>query len=169
MMDAMVHQMRLSRPCTGASAKNRYPIMQSHSLSGGNIVKGKMLVLALAGALLFGITAYAHHSFAGTYDLSQQIKVEGKLVQFLFRNPHSFVHIEAPDANGQMQRWAVEWGGAGQLGAQGVTAQTFHPGDIVTISGNPGRNPEDHRIRMVSLRRKSDGVGWGQRPGETVN
>ena len=30
-------------------------------------------------------------------------------------NPHSFVHIEAPDANGRKQRWAVEWGGTAQL------------------------------------------------------
>ena len=101
--------------------------MQSHSLSGGNIVKGKMLVLALAGALLFGITAYAHHSFAGTYDLSQQIKVEGKLVQFLFRNPHSFVHIEAPDANGQMQRWAIEWTGGGQLAGSSIQKIRYSP------------------------------------------
>ena len=57
----------------------------------------KTVVLVLAGAFLFGITAYAHHSFASTYDLAKQVKVEGKMVQFLFRNPHSFVHVEAPD------------------------------------------------------------------------
>ena len=28
----------------------------------------------------------------------------------MFRNPHSFVHIEAPGDDGQMHRWAVEWG-----------------------------------------------------------
>src|SRR2546428_4968179 len=98
-MGGTVHQMRSSKPCIRASFKN-------DSFSGGSIVKSKTIVLVLAGALLFGMTASAHHSFASTYDLSRQVKVEGKLVQFLFRNPHSFVHLEAPDANGQMQRWA---------------------------------------------------------------
>ena len=37
----------------------------------------------------------------------------GQALQFLFRNPHSFVHVEAPDEKGEMHRWAVEWGGAG--------------------------------------------------------
>src|SRR5678815_3398277 len=124
-------------------------------------MKRAMLTLVLAAVLLSCITAYAHHSFASTYDETKKITVEGKLVQFLFRNPHSFVHVMAPDEDGTMQRWAIEWGGAGQLGGQGVTRETLKPGDKVVITGNPGRNPADHRVRMVSLRRPSDGFGWG--------
>ena len=132
-------------------------------------MKRRLLVLLIVAAFMTGAQAYAHHSFAATYFEDKTVKIEGKLVQFLFRNPHSFVHIEAPDETGAMQRWAVEWGGAGQLGGQGVTRETLKPGDVVTITGNPGRNPADHRLRMVSLRRNSDGFGWGQRPGEIVD
>ena len=39
----------------------------------------------------------AHHSFGATYEINKEMKLEGKLVQFVYRNPHSFVHIEAPD------------------------------------------------------------------------
>src|SRR5437016_4151563 len=39
----------------------------------------------------------AHHSFAATYLEGQTQKIEGKVVQFLFRNPHAFLHLEAPD------------------------------------------------------------------------
>jgi len=132
-------------------------------------MKRALFVLLLAGVLLAGTTAYAHHSFASTYDESKKITVEGKLVQFLFRNPHSFVHVMAPDEDGTMQRWAIEWGGAGQLGGQGVTRETLRPGDKVIITGNPGRNPADHRVRMVTLRRPSDGFGWGTGAGETFD
>ena len=132
-------------------------------------MKRRLLVLLIVAACVTGAQAYAHHSFAATYFEDKTVKIEGKLVQFLFRNPHSFVHIEAPDETGAMQRWAVEWGGAGQLGSGGVTRETLKPGDVVTITGNPGRNPADHRLRMVSLRRKSDGFGWGQKPGEVVD
>jgi hypothetical protein len=132
-------------------------------------MKSKLLVVLTVVLMAGGMTARAHHSFAATYDENKTVKVEGSLVQFLFRNPHSFVHIMAPDENGQMQRWAVEWGGTGQLGQQGVTRETLRPGDDVVITGNPGRNPADHRVRMVSLRRNSDGFGWGARPGETFD
>jgi hypothetical protein len=125
--------------------------------------------LLLIGMVITSATAYAHHSFASTYDESKKITVEGKLVQFMFRNPHSFVHVMAPDEDGTMQRWAIEWGGAGQLGGQGVTRETLRPGDKVVITGNPGRNPADHRVRMLTLRRPSDGFGWGTNAGETFD
>jgi len=135
-------------------------------------MKRFLAVLLFAAAALVvsaGAKAYAHHSFAATYLEDQSVTIEGELVQFLFRNPHSFVHVMVKEKDGSMVRYAVEWGGAGQLGGQGVTRETLKPGDHVVISGSPGRNPADHRIRMVSLRRPKDGFGWGQRPGEVVD
>lgn len=132
-------------------------------------MKGKLFVLLLAAVPMCVATAYAHHSFAATYFEGKTVKIEGTLVQFLLRNPHSLVQLEAPDEKGVMQRWAVEWGGAGQLGGQGVTRETLKSGDRLIITGNPSRNPADYRIRMLSLLRTSDNFGWGQRPGEVVN
>ena len=124
-------------------------------------MKRKTLILVAAGALLSGVSAYAHHSFTATYDEGKTQKIEGTLVQFMFRNPHAWVHVMAPDENGEMQRWGVEWGGAGALTGQGVTRESLKPGDVVVITGNPGRNPIDHRLRMRSLLRPADGFGWG--------
>jgi hypothetical protein len=132
-------------------------------------MKRGLIVLLIAGAFALGAQAYAHHSFAATYLEDQTVTVEGDLVQFLFRNPHSFVHLMVADEDGTMTRYAIEWGGAGQLGGQGVTRETLKPGDHVIISGSPGRNPEDHRVRMVTLFRPSDGFGWGDRPGEVFD
>src|SRR5262245_22476755 len=132
-------------------------------------MKLRVLLLLIAVAMMFGAAAYAHHSFTATYEDAKTIKIEGKIVQFQFRNPHSFVHVMAPDEKGEMQRWAVEWGGTGQLGNAGVTATTLKVGDQVVITGPPGRNPADHRMLMRTLLRPSDGFGWGQRPGQVVD
>jgi len=118
---------------------------------------------------VLGVQVYAHHSFAATYIEDKAVTIEGELVQVLFRNPHSFVHITVKEKDGSMARYSVEWGGAAQLGGQGVSRETLKLGDHVVISGNPGRNPSDHRVRMISLRRPSDGFGWGTRPGEVVD
>ena len=59
------------------------------------------LTLLLAAMLLSTVAAYAHHSFAATYFEGKTAKVEGKIIQFLFRNPHSFAHLDVPDAGGR--------------------------------------------------------------------
>ena len=134
-------------------------------------MKTKLHAAALTAAVLLTgtVVATAHHSFTATYDEGTEIELEGTLVQFMFRNPHAWVHVLAPDEKGEMVRWGVEWGGAGQLTGQGVTRDSLKPGDHVVITGNPARNPADHRVRMRSLRRPSDGFGWGERRGETVD
>lgn len=129
-----------------------------------------VLALIIGASVLCGMTAYAHHSVGAAYDSKKEIKLEGKLVQFLFRNPHSFVHIEAPDEKGVMQRWAVEWGGASSLGGQGVSSTTLKVGDEVVITGNPARSTtEGYRLKLNTLLRKKDGFKWGGRPGEVVD
>jgi hypothetical protein len=128
-----------------------------------------LVVLVIAGLLGSAVSAWAHHSFAATYDGSKKIQIEGSVVQVQFRNPHSWVYVSAPDETGARHKWAIEWRGAAQLGGQGVSRETFKVGDVVAISGNPGRNPEDHRIRMITIHRKSDGFGWGTAPGEVVD
>lgn len=125
--------------------------------------------LALMVALLSSLHAQAHHSFTAVYHQDETVIVEGMVVQFLFRNPHSILHVLAPDETGTNVRWAVEWQGAGQLGAGGVTADALRPGDPVVISGNPARDPAEHRIRMITIERTTDGFGWGTNPGEVVD
>ena len=125
--------------------------------------------LAAAGAALAASTAFAHHSFGATYEISKAIKLEGKIVQFVYRNPHSFVHVEAPDASGASQRWAVEWGGTAQLAQAGVKRDSLKVGDKVVIIGRPSRVPGEYRVLMVNLTRPADGFTWGRGASEVVD
>jgi hypothetical protein len=129
----------------------------------------RTLLVAIAAAFVAGSTLYAHHSYAATYDTSREVKLEGKLVQFVLRNPHSFVHVEAPDEKGVMQRWAVEWAGFAQLASQGVQRETLKVGDSIVIMGRPSRVPGEYRALMVTLKRPLDGFSWGSRGGEAVD
>jgi hypothetical protein len=115
---------------------------------------------AVLAALLFFSQAHAHHSFSATYMEKEEVVLEGELVAFMFRNPHAFVHLMAPDANGEMQRWAVEWGAASALQGE-VDRDTLKPGDHVVVVGNPGRTAADHRVRLVQITRPADGWQWG--------
>src|SRR6202008_1656566 len=120
----------------------------------GGIMRRCLVVSFIAVAALSATArAYAHHSFAATYREKDSVTIEGELVQLDFRNPHSFVHVDVKEKDGTKVRYAIEWGGVGQLGQQGVTRETLKVGDHVIISGAPGRNDADHRIRMVMLKR----------------
>jgi hypothetical protein len=132
-------------------------------------MKFRMLLLFVVAVLVFGTAAYAHHSFGATYNGKEEIKLEGKLVQFIFRNPHSFVQIEAPDTKGVMQRWSIEWSGTASLGNAGVTRQTLKAGDRVFVTGRPSRTPGEYRVQMLTLDRPSDGFSWGRRAGEVID
>jgi hypothetical protein len=128
----------------------------------------KLLSVGFICTFFLALSAYAHHSLGATYDGEKEIKLEGKIVQFLLRNPHSFLHIEAKDDAGVMQRWSLEWRSAGSLSQQGINGQTLKLNDVVTVTASPSRTPTDHRGVLKTLHRKSDGLGWGDRPGETV-
>ena len=120
----------------------------------------RSLMSVILVVLGYVLPASAHHSFPATYLVDEHVSIEGDLVAFLYRNPHAFVHVNVMDENGEMTRWAVEWGGATALAGQNVTRETLKPGDHVVIVGNPGRNPEDHRLRLQSIERPADGWAW---------
>jgi hypothetical protein len=124
-------------------------------------MKKQTLVILLGVASLGGATAvHAHHSFPATYHVERTQTIQGQVVAFLFRNPHSFVQVLAPDRNGKQQRWAIEWSAGAALAADNVTAKTLRVGDKVTVTGNPGRSSSDHRMRMNKIVRPADGWRW---------
>src|SRR5438034_10064217 len=99
-------------------------------------MKLRLIVLLIAVAILLsGIQIYGHHSFAATYFEDKQQTIEGDLVQFIFRNPHSFVHVDGKDEKGQTIQYAIEWGGGGLLSGQVVTRETLKPGDHLVKIG----------------------------------
>ena len=118
-------------------------------------------LLVLFGALVLGTNISAHHSFAATYLEDQSVTIRGELVQFLFRDPHSFVHVVVDEGDGRPVRYAVEWSGARQLLMAGITQETLKAGDFLVITGSPGRISSDHRVRLTNLRRPKDGLGLG--------
>ena len=128
-----------------------------------------LALAAVAGVLLTSGAALAHHSQVAVYHSNTEQKIEGELVQVLIRSPHSWVHVEAKDEKGEIQRYAIEWGGAAQLRNAGVDGKTLKVGDKVRITGRPGRNAMDHRLLMMFIERPSDGWSWGNKPGEVVD
>jgi hypothetical protein len=100
------------------------------------------LVLPACGALValaFGCAAFAHHSFA-MFDQSRQVPLKGTVHDFQWTNPHAFIDIDVPNANGSSELWKVELNSPNNLKRQGWRSNIMKPGDQVTVVINPLRD-----------------------------
>ena len=121
------------------------------------------LVLLFAIAWASAVSLSAHHSFAAFYIEDQSVSIEGTIVELAYRNPHAWVHFDAKDNDGRMQRVGAEWANPGRLAQQGVLHDTLKPGDHVIVTGSPSRNPSEPKMHLKGIVRLSDGWKWAGR------
>src|SRR6266496_418313 len=86
------------------------------------------------------------------------VTIGGKIDDFNFQNPRSVLRVTAPDADGTMHSWPVEWESADNLMEIGIQPNTLKPGDQVVVTGNITRT---NTVRLISLQRPSDAFSWG--------
>lgn len=119
--------------------------------------------LACIGALVLVLwaAAAAHHSFGAVYLESDMIEVDGRIVEFQYKNPHSWVHVRGSERSGvgEERVYSAEWVSTSQLENEGITKTTLKPGDKVRIWGSPSKNPSDYRMHLKRMER-SDGWQW---------
>ena len=73
------------------------------------------VLLWIAAAIAMSLLAtdsptIAHHASAAFYDGNQSVEIQGSVTKFVFRNPHSFLYVDATDENGQTVGWEIEMG-----------------------------------------------------------
>jgi hypothetical protein len=126
------------------------------------------MAATLTVAMLTASIAEAHHSYAATFDVDHHINLQGKVTQFGFRNPHSYIQLEVADGKGGTVRWSIEWSGTASLATQGINPGTLKVGDVVKVVASPSRVKGEQRAQIVSLVRPRDGLTWGLK-GEKVD
>ena len=94
--------------------------------------------ICLCSILIASPFAYAHHSFA-MFDSSQFMLVEGTVLRWNFNSPHSWLYIEAEDAQGELVEWGFEAGSPINAMRNGVTGNTFQRGERIKVVMNPIR------------------------------
>jgi hypothetical protein len=103
-------------------------------------VKLRPLLAALCLTVLAGL-ASAHHSFA-MFDSDRQILLSGKVTDFVWQNPHVYIHLEAKDAKGKTSVWTIECANPGILNRTGWKFNMIKKDDRITVVVAPLRTGE---------------------------
>ena len=119
------------------------PICGKMTLSGRWTLRNKLLWAAAAALTLTIPPASAHHSMA-MFDQQSEATITGRVREFQWTNPHSYIQLLVPDENGTVREWSLELGAPMYLYAKGWRPRTLKPGDEITVrihplrSGQPG-------------------------------
>jgi hypothetical protein len=121
----------------------------------------RIFAVLVSGLIAIGaVPAWAHHSFAASYDMNQPITVHGVITQVLLRNPHSWFRLNVRDANGKMEEWSFEAGTPSGMIRNGYKPDVIKAGTEVTIKGFRGRDLSQNRGMLRELT-TADGKTYG--------
>jgi hypothetical protein len=89
------------------------------------------IVLALVSTLL---PLSAHHSWPVSND--RLVTVKGKVLEFMWANPHPMITLEVQATDGRMEKWQIGGPALLRMEANGWTKTTVKSGDVITGIGH---------------------------------
>jgi hypothetical protein len=108
-------------------------------------------ILAAAIGVLVVAPAFAHHS-AVMFDDQKEITVTGKVKEFQYTNPHSWLLVDVKNADGTVTTWGFEAEGPSTLTRAGIRKSDLMPGTEITITGHPMRDGRPAAAWMKATR-----------------
>ena len=118
------------------------------------------LMMAAAICVLAAIPLLAHHSFSAEYDSQKVVVLTGKMIQFDWLNPHSWIYVEVTNPDGSKSIWKGETPPVNLLYRNGWTKPMVEDmvkkGEVVTLRGPAAKDGSRHLFSQ-SLTRQ-DGV-----------
>ncbi|HEY8519669.1 MAG TPA: DUF6152 family protein [Gammaproteobacteria bacterium] len=105
-----------------------------------------MLVVLGAACALWLDAAGAHHAFATEFTVDRPVQLTGKVTKVELINPHSWIHIEVVDENGQAVTWMIEGGSPNALVRRGITKASIPIGSELVVRGYQARDGSNKAV-----------------------
>jgi Family of unknown function (DUF6152) len=104
-------------------------------------VYSRLLKFAASAGMLMAaaLPVAAHHSFSAEFDATKQVTLEGTVVQMEWVNPHSWLTVDVPKADGTMERWHIEGGS---------------PSVLLRLGWNRNSLPTGTKIKVIAFQAK---------------
>lgn len=96
--------------------------------------------IAMGGALFVAALPVAAHHSSAMYDLTTSQSIDGTVKQFQWTNPHAWIYVSVPAADGKVTDYSIELTSPNLLMRRGWRPSTLKTGDKVTVVLNPLRD-----------------------------
>jgi hypothetical protein len=105
-------------------------------------VHSRLLKVAVSAGMLMAaaLPVAAHHSFSAEFDAAKQVTLEGTVVQMEWVNPHSWLTIDVPKADGTVERWHIEGGSPSVLLRLGWNRNSLPPGTKIKVIASQAKD-----------------------------
>ena len=101
----------------------------------------RLFSLASALALLMTAgSASAHHAFSAEFDANAPVRLTGTVTKMEWINPHSWIHIDVINEEGDVEAWMVEGGAPNAILRRGFTADSLKAGTVILVEGYQARD-----------------------------
>lgn len=98
------------------------------------LIKVSVAIVCLA-VLLTATPVLAHHAFSAEFDADRPMQLQGTVTKTEWINPHSWIHIEVTDDNGNIENWAIECGAPNALIRRGLNKNSVPVGTELVVDG----------------------------------
>jgi hypothetical protein len=114
-------------------------------------MQSRLLKFFVSAGMLMAVAAVplaAHHSFSAEFDQNKKVVLDGKVVQMEWVNPHSWLTIDVPQADGTVERWRIEGGS---------------PSVLLRLGWNRNSLPAGTRIKVTAFQAKDGSLRGSSR------
>ena len=137
---------------------------------GFRILLAARFTVAIVAVALGSVEALAHHSTSYfSKELKDVVKIQGRVVRWEFRSPHSQIYVETKGANGEAVVWRFDTTPAAWLVREGWSKDSLSVGDVVTAEGFPlvgqpyawlGKITKQDGTKLLPQRSTATPPGW---------
>jgi Family of unknown function (DUF6152) len=111
-------------------------------------MRTKLFAAVAVVGIFAAVPLLAHHSFSAEYDSSKVLTLTGKIVNFEWVNPHSWIHVEVTNPDGSKAIWKGETPPVNVLYRNGWTKpmveEMVTKGEVVTLRGVAAKDGSNH-------------------------
>jgi hypothetical protein len=104
---------------------------------GGTPLIKSAIPAATALAFLTAVAPVAAHHSDAMFATDKEVVLNGTVKEFQYTNPHSWIQLVVPAANGAAVEWSIETGAPIVLLRAGIKPTALQRGDKITLRAHP--------------------------------